>query len=929
MIKVAFIKQKADVFGPWASFTWDAADPRRIFKVWPGKATLWEMTCALQADWYVIPTVSDTDYIKSVRTHDQIVDALEKYTTNIIDVTQIPFQQYDLVLTFDPVLPGIKPSGPLFAYYANEHWDRIYFQSLQHPMFNYDLFLDHMLAAPSQIEHLNVAIAFPYLRAPQTVRSLINCGHKQDAVWFDWRTLTAINQSDFWNDNCTQAAKLISEKINLQVLWKPFGSTPLGIENPPKWGDGLQYLEALAGAKYYLALGRASGAGQGLCDAASAGCICFGERGRAYHGLVCHPACLCTSLSDFESAIHKVQSSSALQQEILDWQDRALIKYFVDLPMSSLERAIQLKHQPARPVSTAQSRLTSTLSKTDDRLEEIYSGSKGIEEKFKHKAVLYIGSESYDAPTITIIEGLARLGFSVYTLDKANINSWFCNKIISNPDQANFDFILSNLHWGTRWSYYERYGLDSHIKILIDGDDNPLGETWQQKYARYLQMYPTNPPDTVQKMEIQPFRWVETLGNYNPDTVFTSQKNPSDEISFYLPFGIHNEYHTLYQAHYSNERHLDITHIPGVGTARAQMKDFLNRISEKDTINGKIYNQPARSDRIVLPERIQLLAQEEKIRGNIHSYFRWGLDQAYYDVLNDTKLLVYPGVNPGAWWDSKRPWEAFANGCIVLMARPGIDCHAYPVDQVCPQTVYDSEEQMIHIAKDLLDNTQLLERLRSDTYQRACKYFSPSSIARYFLDKIALSVSAQKQGKGAMPKKSVIVEKLGKVDLPLSHNINSESPENLHISIFAMPKAFQGRNSLIQRNAILSWYHMHPRPEIALFGEEEGIADLSAEIGVRHIPKIRLNEFGTPLVNDMLERCQLLASNDVIVYVNADIILLADFIPALSELAARYSQFLMIGKRFDLKVDFTLDFEQPDWQEKIRSYAYVDGNFVF
>ena len=65
-------------------------------------------------------------------------------------------------------------------------------------------------------------------------------------------------------------------------------------------------------------------------------------------------------------------------------------------------------------------------------LEEIYKQNLNIEHKFKYKKILFIGSESYDAATITIIEGLYKLGFEILVYKKLNINSWFCETIISN-----------------------------------------------------------------------------------------------------------------------------------------------------------------------------------------------------------------------------------------------------------------------------------------------------------------------------------------------------------------------------------------------------------------------------------------------------------------------------------------------------------------
>ena len=47
-------------------------------------------------------------------------------------------------------------------------------------------------------------------------------------------------------------------------------------------------------------------------------------------------------------------------------------------------------------------------------------------------------------------------------------------------------------------------------------------------------------------------------------------------------------------------------------------------------------------------------------------------------------------------------------------------------------------------------------------------------------------------------------------------------------TFFAMPKAFRGHVGMIQRNAIGSWLRLTPRPEILLFGDDEGIAEFAA-----------------------------------------------------------------------------------------------------
>jgi hypothetical protein len=80
------------------------------------------------------------------------------------------------------------------------------------------------------------------------------------------------------------------------------------------------------------------------------------------------------------------------------------------------------------------------------------------------------------------------------------------------------------------------------------------------------------------------------------------------------------------------------------------------------------------------------------------------------------------------------------------------------------------------------------------------------------------------------------------------------------ITIFAMPKAFDGHIGIIQRNAITSWTRLSPRPEIILFGDEIGTADFARELGLRHIAGIKRNAQGTPFLDDLFAQAQGAAS---------------------------------------------------------------------
>jgi hypothetical protein len=147
-----------------------------------------------------------------------------------------------------------------------------------------------------------------------------------------------------------------------------------------------------------------------------------------------------------------------------------------------------------------------------------------------------------------------------------------------------------------------------------------------------------------------------------------------------------------------------------------------------------------------------------------------------------------------------------------------------------------------------------------------------------------------------------------------------ESP----LTIFATPKKFDRHIGVIQRNAILSWTRMNPRPEVILFGHEPGTAEFAAEFGLRHVPTVKCNQWGTPLVSDLFEQAGKLGRSPVLCYVNADIILFDDFMQAITRVSTSEDHFLMVGRRTDLDIKEAIDF-QGDWPSSVRDQARREG----
>jgi hypothetical protein len=364
-------------------------------------------------------------------------------------------------------------------------------------------------------------------------------------------------------------------------------------------------------------------------------------------------------------------------------------------------------------------------------LEQVAERCKDSIGEFEHRAVFFIPSESYCAATITIIEGLYKLGFKIYVPYKRNINSWFCDIVTADPveflEENPIDFAISNLHWGTRWDYYERLGLLNHTKVLLDGDDSRNGLNWFERYNGWCAVYKRRPDEETCARLLQPYRWMEPLGNYWPDVVFSSQKAPQDDAAVYLPFGIHSQYMNSRQCVQFDKRSIDFVNVPGDGPKRIKMTNFLNQYGEM--IPGVLHNAPIRGSASV-PSAIAHLAPHDK---NIHSYHRWASYADYHTVLGNSKVFIYPGVFDFPQWDSKRQWEAYANGCLVLYERPTVDMSSYPVTELYEDGVFDSHYELIDKCKYLYSNPELLERIQETVVCSALFHFSPAQLALRFL----------------------------------------------------------------------------------------------------------------------------------------------------------------------------------------------------
>jgi hypothetical protein len=144
------------------------------------------------------------------------------------------------------------------------------------------------------------------------------------------------------------------------------------------------------------------------------------------------------------------------------------------------------------------------------------------------------------------------------------------------------------------------------------------------------------------------------------------------------------------------------------------------------------------------------------------------------------------------------------------------------------------------------------------------------------------------------------------------------------LTLFSAPKPFTDPHiALIQRNAIRSWTLL-PDVEVILLGAETGLAETAREFGVTHIPHVARNTNGTPLISSMFNLARENSASPFLSIVNADMILMPDFLEAARRSRLQRDEFVLLSQRWDLDIANPLDFTEG-WQDKLRNTVHATG----
>src|SRR5512142_2885693 len=117
------------------------------------------------------------------------------------------------------------------------------------------------------------------------------------------------------------------------------------------------------------------------------------------------------------------------------------------------------------------------------------------------------------------------------------------------------------------------------------------------------------------------------------------------------------------------------------------------------------------------------------------------------------------------------------------------------------------------------------------------------------------------------------------------------------ITLFSAPKPFANPHiAMIQRNAIKSW-NLLPDVEVILLGEETGLAETAQELSAKHLRNVKRNASDTPLISSMFQLAREHSHSDLLCIINADMILMSDFVQAAQRAKELKDKFVLLSQR--------------------------------
>lgn len=153
------------------------------------------------------------------------------------------------------------------------------------------------------------------------------------------------------------------------------------------------------------------------------------------------------------------------------------------------------------------------------------------------------------------------------------------------------------------------------------------------------------------------------------------------------------------------------------------------------------------------------------------------------------------------------------------------------------------------------------------------------------------------------------------------------------LTIFTTCRSFEIEEfAIIQRNALTSWSLLNPKPEIFVMGIEPGVTDICKEFGFTQVKEIEYTEYGTPLLNSMIEMAEEKASYSNMLLISSDVVIFQSMARALEVLVGKFkNQFCGVARKLQQPKIELLDFSL-NWQDKVKenvNYSLITSGDFF
>ena len=140
------------------------------------------------------------------------------------------------------------------------------------------------------------------------------------------------------------------------------------------------------------------------------------------------------------------------------------------------------------------------------------------------------------------------------------------------------------------------------------------------------------------------------------------------------------------------------------------------------------------------------------------------------------------------------------------------------------------------------------------------------------------------------------------------------------ICIFTCVRPFVGEQDRIQRNAIESWLHLDPKPQIILFGSDDGVHTIAHEYNLLGVSGVQCSESGAPLLNDVFRVAQGISQTDIMMFSNSDMIYIQSLLNTIDLVDEQIKKdYLVVGRRWDVDIKSRINFSIPWWPAWVLS----------